>query len=86
MKDSFWEILGGRRLSDFGTFWICILKPIFFIIVTITEILKKEDYFFIFLQGYTYRHIYCRDRPRFFDQVGHQTTYASIGYKHFFTK
>ena len=23
--------------------------------------------------------------PRFFDQVGHQTTYASIGNKHFFT-
>ena len=23
---------------------------------------------------------------RFFDQVGHQTTYASIGNKHFFTK
>ena len=27
-----------------------------------------------------------RDRPRFFDQVGHQTTYAYIGNKHFFTK
>jgi len=27
-----------------------------------------------------------RDRPRFFDQVGHQTTNASIGSKHFFTK
>ena len=25
-----------------------------------------------------------RDRPRFFDQVGHQTTYAYIGNKHFF--
>ena len=24
-----------------------------------------------------------RDRPRFFDQVGHQTTNASIGNKHF---
>ena len=42
MKDSFWEILGGRWLSDFGTFWICILKPIFFIIVTVTEIKKKQ--------------------------------------------
>ena len=29
---------------------------------------------------------YSRDRPRFFDQVGHQTTKASIGNKHFFTK
>ena len=28
----------------------------------------------------------ARDRPRFFDQVGHQTTNASIGNKHFFTK
>ena len=27
-----------------------------------------------------------RDRPRFFDQVGHQTTYAYVGNKHFFTK
>ena len=27
-----------------------------------------------------------RDRPRFFDQAGHQTTNASIGNKHFFTK
>ena len=25
-------------------------------------------------------------RPRFFDQVGHETTNASIGNKHFFTK
>ena len=24
-----------------------------------------------------------RYRPRFFDQVGHQTTYASMGNKHF---
>ena len=27
--------------------------------------------------------LYIRDRPRFFDQVGHQTTNASIGNKHF---
>ena len=27
-----------------------------------------------------------RDLPRFFDLVGHQTTNASIEYKHFFTK
>ena len=26
-----------------------------------------------------------RYRLRFFDQVGHQTTYASIGNRHFFT-
>ena len=30
--------------------------------------------------------INLRYRPRFFDQVGHQTTYASIGNKHFFNK
>ena len=29
---------------------------------------------------------YIRDRPRFFDQVGRQTTTATIGNKHFFTK
>ena len=27
-----------------------------------------------------------RYRLRFFDQVGHETTYASSGNKHFFTK
>ena len=30
--------------------------------------------------------LHIRDLPRFFDQVGHQTTYAYIGKKHFFTK
>ena len=29
---------------------------------------------------------YIRNPPRFFDHVGHQTTNASIGNKHFFTK
>ena len=29
---------------------------------------------------------YTRVRPRFLDQVGHQTTSASIGNKCFFTK
>ena len=31
-------------------------------------------------------HIFLRYRPRFFDQVGHQTPYASMGNEHFFTK
>jgi hypothetical protein len=30
--------------------------------------------------------MYNRVRPRFFDQVGHQTTNVSIGSKYFFTK
>merc|ERR1712218_574465 len=30
--------------------------------------------------------MYIRVRPRFFDQVGHETMYASSGNKHFFTK
>ena len=30
--------------------------------------------------------IYIRVRPRFFDQVGHETMYASGGNKHFFSK
>ena len=30
--------------------------------------------------------LFTRDRPRFFDQVGHQTTNESIGNKHFITK
>ena len=31
-------------------------------------------------------YINTRDRPRFFDQVGHQRTNASVGNKYFFTK
>ena len=30
--------------------------------------------------------MYDRVRPRFFDEVGHQTTNASSGNKYFFTK
>ena len=30
-----------------------------------------------------YQGMISRDRPRFFDQVGHQTTNASIGNKYF---
>ena len=30
--------------------------------------------------------MYIRDRPRFFEQVGHQTTNAAIGNKQLFTK
>ena len=30
--------------------------------------------------------VLIRDRPRFLDLVGHQTTYASTGNKYFFTK
>ena len=30
--------------------------------------------------------IFLRVRPRFFDQVGHETMYASSGNKHFVTK
>ena len=32
------------------------------------------------------RSLHTRVRPRFFDQVGHETMYASSGNKHFFTK
>ena len=34
---------------------------------------------------FSVRRIRIRYRPRFFYQVGHQTTYASIGNRHFFT-
>ena len=30
--------------------------------------------------------LHIRVRPRFFDQVGHETMYAPSGNKHFFTK
>ena len=32
------------------------------------------------------RSLLSRDRPRFFDEVGHKIMYASSGNKHFFTK
>ena len=32
------------------------------------------------------RSAHTRDRPRFYDQDGYQTTNASNGNKHFFTK
>ena len=32
------------------------------------------------------RNLLTTVRPRFFDQVGHETMYASNGNKHFFTK
>ena len=35
---------------------------------------------------YTWLRITIRVRPRFFDQVGHETMYAPSGNKHFFTK
>ena len=31
-------------------------------------------------------HVFIRVCPRFFDQVGHETMYASTGNKHFSTK
>ena len=33
-----------------------------------------------------YVHLHIRNCPGFFDQVGHETMYASSGNKHFFTK
>ena len=30
--------------------------------------------------------LHIRDRPRFYDQFGHQTANASIGNKYFFTR
>ena len=33
-----------------------------------------------------HKKVSSRDLPRFFDQVGHRTTNASIENKHFFTK
>ena len=39
----------------------------------------------ILLKGIVNKTIRIRDRPRFFDQVGHETTNAPIGNKHFVT-
>ena len=37
--------------------------------------------------NFAFENVIVRDRQRFFDQVGHQTTYNEyIGNKHFFTK
>ena len=48
-------------------------------------LLHNEDRVFMNL-SLNYDHTHIRYRPRFFDQVRYQTTYASIGNKHFFTK
>ena len=42
--------------------------------------------FVLILMWYVICKFYIRVRPRFFDQVGHETMYASSGNKHFFTK
>ena len=42
--------------------------------------------YYVSCELHPYEYINIRDRPRFFDQVGHQTTNASIGNKDFFTK
>ena len=39
-----------------------------------------------FLGKYNYLEVMNRVRPRFFDQVGHETMYATRRNKHFFTK
>ena len=41
--------------------------------------------FSVSMQNIHSTYLCIRYRPRFFDQVGHQTTYASIGNRHFFT-
>ena len=43
----------------------------------------QQKHHFYFETGVILQNRYL---PRFFDQFGHQTTYASIGNKHFFTK
>jgi hypothetical protein len=37
-------------------------------------------------QHWLARYLFSRVHPRFFDQVGHETMYASSGNKHFVTK
>ena len=41
---------------------------------------------FQFEKKYITKNVHIRVRPRFFDQVEHETMYASSGNKHFFTK
>ena len=41
---------------------------------------------YLFYIPYIVASTITRVRPRFFDQVGHETMYASSGNKHFFTK
>ena len=47
--------------------------------------LYSKDYYVVTLRKYTFLkqvNMQARDRPRFFDQVGHQTINATIGNKH----
>ena len=68
------------------------MKSFFFAMISQTAWADKLNIWGIFSQT-TYQDyfvtvspLYLRDRSRFFDQVGHQTTNTSIGNKHFFTK
>ena len=49
-----------------------------------------HDFFCFLFKGckvsFLFGNITSRVRQRFFDQIGHETMYASIGNKHFFTK
>ena len=47
--------------------------------------MEHPNIFLHALSGQT-EYIVTRVRPRFFDQIGHKTMYASSGNKHFFTK
>ena len=40
----------------------------------------------LILSALDFKELEIRVRPRFFDQVGHETMYASSGNEHFFTK
>ena len=55
------------------------------LIKTIVYIMTVRPYT-LFTLKCTFKSFLARDLPRFFDQVGHQTTNASIENKHFFTK
>ena len=48
--------------------------------------IKDKNKFIIKILNSLSLKAYIRVRPRFFDQVVHETMYASCGNKHFFTK
>ena len=61
-----------------------LLRCIHYVFEKIHTSIDKKGYIHLSIWENTY--IHTRVRPRFFDQVGHQTTNAPIGNKHFFIK
>ena len=87
------EVIGSRKLFLYGTFLAGATNVLFgflqwiedqnlFLALSLSIRIVSVKVACLLLSTY----LPIRDLPRFLDQVGHQTTNASIENKHFFTK